>query len=130
MGRPDNGVAFVPIITQQDSQEEVVKTTVNPEQRSSTSGSNTSLSDHHHTASNSPVDVTSFIKSRFPNVILVTVIVAVILLAAISTVILLLVVVLIWKARLRGEKATNYYEDPNTLEPPGDERCIIMTPYL
>ena len=125
-----HGVAFVPITTQKDSQEEVVKTTVNPEQRSSTSGSTTSLSDHHHTASNSPVDVTSFIKSRFPNVIFVTVIVAVILLAAISTVILLLVVVLIRKVRLRGEKAKNYYKDPITLEPPGDERCIIMTPYL
>ena len=124
MGRPDNGVAFIEVvITTQESQEEVVKTmTVNTEQKSETT---TTLSDHHHTASNSPVDVTSFIKARFPNFILIIAILAsVILLGLISAATLLLVIILIRRARHRREKAKNFYENPDTLGSPGDDDLL------
>ena len=124
MERPDNGDAFIEVaITTQKSQEEVVKTTtVHTEQKSET----TTLSDHHHTASNSPVDVTSFIKARFPyNVIIITAILAsVILLGLISAAILLLVIIFIRRARHRGEKERNFYDNPDTLRPPGDDDLL------
>jgi hypothetical protein len=111
---PDNGDVFVEVsisTTPQESQTRVVETTVEDVEQN--------LSDHHHTPANSPVDVTSFIKSRFRNEILVAVIAAVILLGLIFLTILLLVIVLIrWAVRHRGRKtATNFY-DTVTLQPP------------
>lgn len=115
IGTLDNGNVFELTITTQESQREVIETTSIVEKSETTT-----MGDHYHTPSNLPVDVSSFIKSNFPYVILVTVVVAVILLGLISTVVLLLVIMLIRRVvRHRQEKAMNIYDVPNT--PSGDE---------
>ena len=74
----------------------------------------TTLSDHHHTSFNVPVDVTSFIKS-IATLVAATV-AAVILVGLISLAILLLVIMLIRRARRRGGKnITNIYEYPDAM---------------
>jgi hypothetical protein len=107
---PDNGFVFVEvaITTPQESQLKVVEITT-------AEGVEQNMS-NHHTPSNSPIDVTSFIQS---NTILVTVIAAVIPLGLIFLAVLLVIGVLIWRARHRGDKnVTNFY-DTVTLRLPG-----------
>lgn len=108
IGIPNNGDVFVNvgITTWHESQ---VETVTHVEQESETS---TTLSDHHHTSFNAPINVTSFIKSNAT--LVAATVAAVILIGLISLVILLVVIMLIWRARHRGEKnTTNVYEDPN-----------------
>ena len=109
LGIPDNDGVFVNvgITTWHESQ---VETVTRVEQEPET----TTLSNHHHTSFNVPVNVTSFIKSNATFV--AAIVAAVILVGLISLIILLMVIMLIWRARHREEKSTtNVYEDPNAM---------------
>ena len=78
IGTLDNGNVFKVTITTRESQQEVVETTSIVEKSETTT-----MGDHYHTPSNLPIDVSSFIKSNFPYITLVTIVVAVILLGLI-----------------------------------------------
>ena len=112
----DNGGVFIEVGTtiQQESQAELVETTAaNAEQN---------LSDHHHTSSNSVIDVTSLITSRFSSALIGAIITAVVLVGLIFLIIVLVIVLIVWRARHRGGKnITHLYECPNAmaLGPPG-----------
>ena len=136
MGIPNNDGVFVnvPITTQQEFQMRVLETTTRVEQESEIS---TTLSDHHHTSFNAPVDVTSFIKSNAT--LVAATVAAVILIGLISLAILLMIIMLIRRAKHRGGKNTTiFYEYPNAMSlrapvpVPGDDlhqryHVIILT---